>query len=67
MATVELTNEESIFGGPYFTDDDGDLLIRVTIDEREYLVSVVYAEVFRRDEVFDLTPVGDGATFKVTI
>jgi hypothetical protein len=67
MATVELTNEESIFGGPYFTDDDGDLLIRVTIDKKEYFVSVSCAEVFHSGEIFSLTPIGAGATFKVTI
>jgi hypothetical protein len=67
MATVELTNGESINGRPYFTDDEGDLLIRITLDEREYLVSVCYAEVFQRDEISSLTSIGEGATFKVTI
>lgn len=67
MATVELTNEEGIFGGSYFTDDEGDLLIRVTIDKREYFISVSCAEVFQSGEIYSLTPIGDGATFKVTI
>jgi hypothetical protein len=67
MATVELLNEDNNIGGPYFTDVEGDLLILVDIDGKEYFVSVTFGETFSLEELCGLTPIGEGATFKVTI
>jgi hypothetical protein len=65
MAEVEMLR--GVTTGPYFTDNEGDLLILVKIKEEEYFVSVTFAETLSRRELYDLTPVGKGATFKVTI
>jgi hypothetical protein len=67
MATVEPLNEYTTPDGSYFTNGEGDLLILVNIKEEEYFVSVISAETFSREELYDLFPIGGGATFKVTI
>jgi hypothetical protein len=67
MATVEPLDSDTTLVGPYFTNDEGDLVILVNIDSKEYFVSVACAEVFCRGELYGLTTVGKGATFKVTI